>query len=108
MVLRYFELLLFPISIIWSWYRDKKAFHHSVWSSLAMEMKEYALLYCLDRLVTEHKLDKKDVLAKFKLAEPTFDHYKRKLRGYLKTFYPTLRLEYRRAKDTYYLFSDPR
>lgn len=66
-------------------------------------MKSMALLFCLDKLLTEHKFYRKTVEEEFKISKPSFDRYKQDIRVYLQTYHPEYTLKYKRSTGVYYL-----
>lgn len=66
-------------------------------------MKSMALLYCLDKLLTEHKFYRSAVEEEFKISKPSFDRYKQDIRVYLQTYHPEYTLKYKRSTGVYYL-----
>lgn len=68
--------------------------------------KTMVLLYCLEKLLTEHKFSKEEVMSEFDLSKPAFDRYKKDLRDYLTRYHPDWALKYKRRTDIYYVAND--
>ena len=65
--------------------------------------KTLSLLYCLDKLLMEHRLVKQEIIDTLNISHPAFDRYKRELRSYLKQFHPEYKLKYNRRSGVYIL-----
>ena len=65
--------------------------------------KTQILLYCLERLIDEGRLEKRDLLRLSPISEPTFTRYIQELRAYLYNVHPGSDLEYHKWEDAYVL-----
>ena len=65
--------------------------------------KSMVILFCLDKLLTEHKFYKKDLEQEFGVSKPAFDRYKKDIRAYLAAYRPDCKLRYKRSIGVYYL-----
>lgn len=70
-----------------------------------MEMKQFALLYCLESVLVGRRLNKDEIVSRFSLSDPAFEKYKKRIRQYLSEFHPELELTYKKKRGTYYVFS---
>ena len=70
--------------------------------------KSMVLLFCFDKLFTEHRLYKKTIKEQFKVSKAAFDRYKKDIRIYLEIYRPEMKLKYSKSVDAYYLSSKTR
>ena len=65
--------------------------------------KAHILLYCLEKLMDEGRLEKRDLLRLSPISEPTFTRYIQEIRAYLYNTHPGSDLEYHKWEDAYVL-----
>lgn len=65
--------------------------------------KTQILLYCLEKLINEGRLEKQDLLSLSPISEPTFTRYIQEIRAYLYNAHPGSDLEYHKWEEAYVL-----